>query len=49
MTKWYYRYIDGTKIKFDLKHPPFTPEAWKMIQLLKVDFVATINGEVKAK
>jgi hypothetical protein len=49
MVKWYYRFIDGTRIKFDMKHPPFRLSEWRLIKRLKVDFVATIvtNGEKK--
>jgi len=47
MAKWFYRFPDGTKIKFSRKHPPFRPGEWKLIKLLKVDFVAMFEGDTE--
>jgi len=45
--KWYYRYQDGTKIKFDKEHPPFKPSEWKLIEMLQCSFVAIFNRRGK--
>jgi hypothetical protein len=40
---WFYRYIDGTKIKFSKRRPPF--KDWDLMGLLKPDVICFFKPE----